>query len=92
MGANYVSYTTKSTTRAKALKEIRDYIEQSKHDYGRSYSGEMGMADGVVITDKSFDSEREAEDWLWDNAEKWGPALGIKLPDGRYVFGCCAAS
>ena len=52
-------------------------------DNGNSYSGGIGMATGIEFRSQSFPSIQTAQDWLEENAQKWGPALAVTATDNR---------
>lgn len=63
-------------------KEITDAFdrrcEEDGHECGHSYSGSFSEFTGLVITDKAYDLESDAEDYMSEHGEKWGPAVAIK--------------
>ena len=97
MGACFDEFTAKTNDRDEAVKLCYDYISDCKWDFGHAgYTGTFAECDGVQILSKEFASESDAYDWLIDNAEKWGPALGVKINplegDHYYYFGAGCSS
>ena len=99
MGANFSMFQTAAKTPEQAMRDCSARIEQSAYEDGHSYSGEIGMASGVVMTTKKFTNPDTAIDWLDDNAEKWGPALGVTLLSAKkgnalrgFIFGAWCSS
>ena len=78
MGAAFVtrSYNSELTT-AQVKLRFADDQDQDRAENGGSYSGGIGMAQGLVFVDKKFASINAAREWLDDNAEKFGPAIAV---------------
>jgi hypothetical protein len=79
------------------MQLCEDRMEDSRYESGHSYSGEIGMAHGIRWTGQRFTDRNAAYDWLEDNAEKWGPALGVALRDTEagkttFIFGAWCSS
>ena len=71
------------------LKQWDDDCEMSRYEHGHSYSGEIGMLSGKpVFTDKQFETESEADDFICDNHEKWSAPLAVsyKHRDGELYW------
>jgi len=83
-------------TEPEARKELLARIELSRVQDGNSYSGAIGMVDGIKRVQKHFCSIELAYEWLEENAEKWGPALLVTAHDFKsdekvFVFGALCA-
>ena len=68
---------------------FRHVQEDDRYENGVSYSGTIGMADGLEFrTDKLFKSYTDAADWLQGYAEKWGPAVAVRyiLNNQQYIL------
>jgi hypothetical protein len=77
MGACTDHRTYKEVALKEALKLFAKDIKEALHDHGhRGYSGTI--------------AENEAEEYINENADKWGPALIIKIPDGFVIGGVCS--
>lgn len=92
MGACFDSFSCRAENVENAVKQCYDHIEDCKYQYGHGgYSGTLAEARGVQMVNKTFLDENSAYEWLEDNAEKWGPAVGvtIKTESGKpiYMFG-----
>lgn len=83
MGACFDDRFFPGVDRAKAEALFRDEQEVCRYGNGHSYSGGIGMANGVVFHAKTFNSEKEAADYVMDAAQKWGPAIGVRVMDER---------
>ena len=84
-------------TEAEACKELLSLIETSLYEDGHSYSGAIGMVDGITRIKKHFASVALAYEWLEENTEKWGPALVVTAHDSKsdetvFVYGACCSS
>ncbi len=68
--------------------------DEDRYENGHSYSGGIGMLRGVENSKKVFDTQKEAFEYINNNAEKWEPALAVqfKSPKGElywYIGGIC---
>ena len=81
MGAAYVSYSVGDLTDQQLKEDFRNKQERAGHDHGHGgYSGTIYEAQGLVIRrDKVFPTTLAADDWLNENAEKWGPAIAVRI-------------
>jgi hypothetical protein len=95
MGAEFIDgrfdkdeYPTKETVR-RALMEM---IADARYEFGHGgYTGTIAEATGVTFVEEEFRSDRDAEDWLLDNAEKWSDVYVISTPH-FWVYGANCAS
>lgn len=83
--------------RRKVAEEFQKVQDTDRYDNGHSYSGGFGMASGLSFSPQSFaaDKEEEAVTWLEDNAQKWGPALAVKVgsdSDQHWLIGAWCSS
>ena len=83
MGACFDSRFVEETDKQKAKEIFVRMQEECRYENGHSYSGGIGMADGVRFTTKEFDDPQEATEWVEMNAAKWGPALAVRFK-GRW--------
>jgi len=81
MGANYVSFNTTGTEKEVQILFEREQ-EQDRYENGHCYSGGIGMANGLSFKSNVFQSDREADEWLMDHAEKWEDALAVIVREG----------
>jgi hypothetical protein len=80
--------------------QVRDAFakaqEQDRHDNGHSYSGGFGMADGLILQTLTFDTFKEAEQFLADTCQKWEKARAVKFKDKdgvvKHLIGAWCAS
>ena len=91
MGACFNMFSCRADSDTDAINKCHDYISDCKYESGHGgYTGTFAEAHGVELTNKCFDSRDDAYWWLEDHAQKWGPALGVKVntKDGAvYLFG-----
>lgn len=97
MGACYDGMTYRGTLSKTEVKECFDEAQAScRHENGHSYSGGIGMAQGLEFKDKEFPTADEAQAWLQVNAIKWEAALCVRAKDAEgktcWVIGACCAS
>lgn len=94
MGASFIAGTFKGD-RAVVIAEFKRAQEEDRFRNGHEYSGGFGMASGIQFrAGKSFPDDRAADDWLADNAQKWGAALAVQIdgkPDEWRVGAWCAS-
>lgn len=96
MGAEYSQFKARCT-REELRPTFVEFQEQCFYDHGHSgYTGTMAEADGCSITTKEFITNEEAEEWLTEHAEKWGPALVVKVTlndqEPYWLFGAWCSS
>ena len=71
MGANSVTRTYDGNLSAQELKrEFAADQDQCRFENGSSYSGEIGMLQGLVIESQTFPSVDEATSYILDKAEE----------------------
>ena len=93
MGCEFNFRVLKAKNDVDAKTEVVAIIEQAAYDYGHAgYTGSFAEADGVKLKSKVFETIDEAEGWLDENAEKWGPAVVVKTKAGEYCVGALCAS
>ncbi len=67
---------------ADLKREFAQAQAADRYENGHSYSGTIGMAQGLKIHNRSpFASEREARDWLEDRVQKWEAAEAVRCLD-----------
>lgn len=94
MGCEFNFEQLKATNDEAAKQEVERLIDQAAHEHGHGgYSGSFAEANGCKI-DKSvlFDSVSDAEEWLDEHAEKWGPAIVVVTKAGEYCVGANCSS
>jgi len=92
MGAefNYRHYGDRDA--AKVLIKWRRDVDNDLYEYGRSYSGSIGMLGAdIQWRDEKFQTLAECEKFLMDNHEKWQPPLAVGYADGWVVGGWCSS-
>jgi hypothetical protein len=79
MGSEYNQMIVNSVNH----KEVKDSFvaaqDDDLRDNGHSYSGGFGMATGLDIQFKTFNSADEASEYLQNTAEKWCDALAVQF-------------
>jgi hypothetical protein len=54
--------------------------EQDRFENGHSYSGGIGMANGLrILQAPMFTRDKDADEWLADNCEKWEAAKAVPV-------------
>jgi hypothetical protein len=92
MGACFVTVKAYADDPKVAKTICENYIEQHQYEYGHGgYTGTFAEAKGVCIESMVFSHYEDAFLWLEDNAEKWGPAIGVLVREEDnepyYMFG-----
>jgi len=95
MGACYQSFSVAGTETPQQLKdEFHKVQDADRHSHGHEYSGGFGQCSGLKITNRVFGDVAAAEEWVGDNARKWGDALAVrfKCDEGErwYIGAWCA--
>jgi hypothetical protein len=80
MGANSVFVSYQGDLQPKEVKNKfeNDQVDD-RHNNGNSYSGTIGMLDGLKIEQRIFDNESQARTYILDNTSKWGPGLAVRF-------------
>jgi hypothetical protein len=97
MGACFDGVSVRSDNERDAVALCYQAIKDSQWENGHGgYSGTLAEANGAEI-DRSqvFTSFGDAEEYLEDVAQKWGPAVGVRVEiDDRvsYFFGAWCSS
>ena len=96
MGAEYSQFTARCEKR-EITRVFAEYVEECQYEQGHGgYTGSMAETDGCSMTDQEFINEHDAEEWLMDNAQKWGPALIVQVTlkdqEPYWLFGAWCSS
>ena len=96
MGSAFVCEPLDVSTKIDAISEVKDLIENDKYQFGHGgYTGTFAEAHGVVFREHEFNCINDAEKWLEDTCEKWGPVLIVTVKNNEEEFciaGICASS
>lgn len=90
MGSNFQTETMEHTTPEVLKDRWAKYMDELTYMYGHDcYNGTFSTCRGLQITDITFNSDNEAEEWLCDNTEKWGEAVAVKVlsPHKHWLVG-----
>ena len=81
MGANFIYLKfTAETPRDQIQRLFNEACERDRAENGRSYSGSIGMFNGIAgWRDLGLLGEEAADEWLGDNHEKWDNALAVSF-------------
>lgn len=108
MGASDDARSFEAPNRAAAEKMAADLIDDDRFENGNSYSGTIGMADGIqtFVHPKPLTTE-QANAWIfgkevngeWEDgkAQKWGPAILVNIKSNgnrkrRWYLGAVCSS
>tara|TARA_Y100000741_G_scaffold288481_1_gene228466 strand:- start:787 stop:1395 length:609 start_codon:yes stop_codon:yes gene_type:complete len=90
-GTDYIE-RIKATRKEDILESFdneleRLYKEKSSHScrHDDIYDGDAESFAGIKILDIIAKDEEEAEKLIWEKAEKWGPAIGIRYYPKNFV-------
>jgi len=100
MGACYVDNFIEDKETPISESQLQDIFQEDqetdRYENGHMYSGGIGMAEGLRIDhSKKFGSVQEAQDWVDKNADKWGPAIAVRVEgpnDKGWYYGAICAS
>lgn len=85
MGAQSFTVTAWGETPHAAFLEARD---QAGYEHGHGYSGSLSEKSEFVLLPQTFKTDQAARDFIhdrMDEADKWGPALAVRLPDAPRI-------
>lgn len=87
MGASYDSTTFKACD-VNTLKAHFVNIQNNRcYDSGSdAYAGHIGIASGISVHEKVFKNNQSAEEYVMEVAQKWGPAIAVKVGDFSQIF------
>lgn len=101
MGCNFVTLTFPGSLNEQELRaEVDEAISRSQIEDGSSYSGEIGMAMGLIIDRTlgaaAFGCRAKASMWLDAECVKWEEAKAVRFKDNdgveHWLVGCQCAS
>ena len=98
MGAQFDGTVIRNAkNETEAIQMCHQAIKDSAWENGHGgYSGTLAEAHGATIDrSKTFDNTDDAWEYLEEVAEKWGPAVGVKVTlenETVYVFGALCSS
>ena len=91
MGASFITMRAKGT-HDQVKEAFRIAQEDDRYHNGHSYSGGFGMCTGLTFGRVNrCHEEVEADEWLSQNCDKWGPAIALRLTDDEYLIGAWCA-
>lgn len=82
MGASYVSHSFNHCSEVELSNKVDSVCSEVAYESGHGpYSGDWGekLGVGVKHINKTFNSRMDADDWLTDNSDKWGPLIAVKV-------------
>lgn len=87
MGACFDSLTFKACDEKTMREKFKHYQEEACDERGNgSYAGHIGIAAGLHVSTMVFKTQQAAYDYLVNKAEKWGPAIAVKVGDFSKIF------
>lgn len=64
---------------AELRRKFEAHCSEAMHEHGHSaYNGTLSTTSGLQIDNKTFDTKREAEDYVSNNTNKWGSSLAVR--------------
>lgn len=87
MGATNIGFQVKKDV--DLGKWYRNAVESAQFEDGHDpYNGTISTTRGITISTQVFADEEEAEDYVYEHTEKWGPVLAVtvKTPSKEYWF------
>lgn len=96
MGACFDSGFYRETDKHTVREAFENDQEIDRYENGHCYSGSIGMATGAKFLDNMvFGNKEDAEDYIAETAQKWGPALFVKVVNENeegWFFGAWCSS
>lgn len=93
MGYEFNFTKLKARSKKEALAEAETIIAQAAYEYGHGgYTGSFAEAQGVEFVESDMADEEQAEEWLSDYADKWGPAIITLTKNGKFCMGANCSS
>jgi hypothetical protein len=94
MGCSFNCIELQAKKKEAAMIEATAVIEQESYEHGHGgYTGTFAEAQGCEFAKHPpLKTQEDAEEWLNDHAQKWGPALLVKKTDGTYCMGANCSS
>jgi len=97
MGANFVTHEADGNlTKEQITDHIEAAIEHSRYMDGNSYSGEIGMATGVIVQADVFDDHDAAYEYLEETCIKFHEAKAVRYRNKAggltWIFGANCSS
>lgn len=82
MGSYSRFVTVERCSKEELERKFRGIVEDQQYEDGHdAYSGTFGSNSGLRVTQKVFADEESAQEWISENAEKWGNVLAVKVGD-----------
>lgn len=83
MGSTH-QFATASCKREELDKWFIDLVKQTQYERGHGgYTGSFAEARGLSIRDRTFASYAEAEEYIYENAQKWEDAIAVQFRAGE---------
>lgn len=93
MGCVFNFQRLEAKTAQEARTEGEAVISQAAWEHGHGgYTGSFAEANGLHVEKPKLADAEEAEKWLDDNCEKWGPALLVQDASGTWCMGAHCSS
>ena len=87
MGACFDTVSFKASNDKKLKEDFARYQEiQCDENGSDAYAGHIGIANGLVIENKTFKTSNEAHEYLANRAKKWEAAIAVKVGDFSKIF------
>jgi len=70
----------KVTKGTDLTKWYRAAVDGATREYGQDqYNGTISTTRGIKTSSQVFKDRDAAEDYIWENTEKWGPVLAVTV-------------
>jgi len=80
MGATFQARSFDLMDATELAREFKVFQHGECEQYGNdAYAGHLGIKDGLSVTAEKFESYGQAESWIEENNDKWGPAHAVKF-------------
>jgi len=74
-------------TQKQLVKSFEEMCVEAAYSHGHEYSGSWNMLRDIEFPAKdTFETLSDAEDYISEKAEKWGPAICVKFKAHRWIY------
>jgi hypothetical protein len=73
-------------TKDQLVKQYNSHVADLTREYGTDpYNGTLSTCNGLEVSDKVFDTYKQAMDYILDNTSKWESAMAVKCKNIKTV-------
>ena len=95
MGGIYLDTKLKDQPAKDVTAKWRQIHDQAQYNDGHGgYSGSFAEKPTIAFPPQEFATDADAEEWVCDNNDKWGPVDAVKVREPAlhwYIGGWCSS-